>query len=68
MKSQSHQQMPPNQQKDMPAAAAAAGDDKTNKENKVTLLQPTDSVERKEFDKMLKNIYVKQGYNSVGSY
>lgn len=33
-----------------------------NKENNLTVLKPADSIDRKEFDKMLKNIYVKQGY------
>jgi hypothetical protein len=39
----------------------------SNKENKLTVLKPTDSIDRKEFDKMLKNIYVKQGYQSINT-
>ena len=63
MKSQSHQQMLPIQAKDIEEQRAPS----SNKENKLTVLKPTDSIDRKEFDKMLKNIYVKQGYQSINT-
>ncbi len=47
-------------------------EDQKNKENNTAVtvtslnpLGPGDKNERKEFDKMLKNIYYKQGFNSI---
>lgn len=70
MKSQSHQQMAPvvkdpNADERVGTSNNAGGPG--NKENKLTVLKPADSIDRKEFDKMLKNIYVKQGYHSINS-